>query len=465
MTISFWHQDPALVLKSTPPRAIRGFLQRERLSLSRLEAVGSHVIAVLAPTGFGKTSQLTHWRREALARGALALWLTLDAHDGPLRLVRGLAQAAQAASGRRGFGERYMQWLESCTDPHEAMTGWLAEVAALSIEVMLILDDVDRLPTSTRTHILAYLLGNAPANLRIVIGARPASALITSGALGLVSVTRVQASDLRFRMDETLKVLSTVMGNRCDSDAGVRLHELTEGWPLGVQLAVAALHRSGDLNELVSAATADIRRYFIDTLIDRQPANAVHLLVRLAQFDLIHPELCIAVIGRQEVAQELLQLQQETPVLLQAEGSEWMRLHPLARDVLHERLMQLPQVERQILSQRAATWLAAHEMNEEAAQQALLAGEEESAFVLVERAIFRMMSQGRNAAVLEWYDRLPPEELFRYPGFWAPTAWTLAMSERYAEAAPLVRLILAQPDLPVEAQFEAALITATVAIG
>jgi hypothetical protein len=49
------------------------------------------------PTGFGKTSQLAQWRRDALAHGALAFWHTLDARDEPLRLVQGLAHCAQAA--------------------------------------------------------------------------------------------------------------------------------------------------------------------------------------------------------------------------------------------------------------------------------------------------------------------------------------------------------------------------------
>jgi LuxR family maltose regulon positive regulatory protein len=65
-------RDPALLIKSTPPRAIRGFLDRERLKLSRFESSGAYVTALLAPIGFGKTSQRAQRRRDALAHGALA---------------------------------------------------------------------------------------------------------------------------------------------------------------------------------------------------------------------------------------------------------------------------------------------------------------------------------------------------------------------------------------------------------
>jgi len=456
-------RDPALVLKSTPPRAVRRFLDREQLNLSRLELSGAHVTALLAPVGFGKTAQLAHWQRQALARGALTAWYTLDRRDEPQHLMRGLTFSAHMACGKRAFAEPFMRWMEERSDPQEAATGWLAEIAELAVEVVLLLDDADLLPNSSRTQVLTYLLGNAPANLHIALAARPTSALMASGALSVTPVTRVLGSDLRFRLDETLAVLSAALGTQRSPEMGVRLHELTEGWPLGVQLAVTALQRSGDLEGLLGAATADIRRYFVDTAIDRQSADATHLLVRLAHFDLIHPELCVAVFGRDEVAPELLRLQDETPLLLRAEGSDWMHLHLLAREALRERLAQLPYAERQAMSRKASTWYAEHDLSEEAAQQSFFAGDIDAAISLVERSTHRMTVHGRSAAVLAWYQRLSPKEIDEHPGFWAPVAWALAMSERHAEAQPMIDRILSQPDLPVAHRFEADLIAAAAA--
>lgn len=457
-------RDPALLLKSTPPRAVRGFLDRERLQLSRLEVGGAQVTILLAPTGFGKTTQLNQWRRESLARGGLAFWHTLDSRDDPLRLVRGLTRSAQIACGKRGFAQPIIEWIEACPEAQEAMTGWLAEVAELSVEVLLLLDDADLLPTPARKEVLSYLLGNAPANLHIAIAARPTGALLASGTLSTAKVTRVTASDLRFRLDETLTVLSSVTGKGCDLEAGVELHELTEGWPLGVQLAVAALSRSGDLQGLLGAATADIRRYFVDALIDRQPVDTVRMMIQLADFDVIHLDLCSAVLGDSGLAQELLRLRDETPLVLQAEDSDWMRMHPLAREILHERLAQLPEAERFDMSHRACAWYISHGLYEEAARHAFIAGDVETAISLVERSSHQMTSQGKSAAVLAWYQRLNPEEVERYPGLWAPVAWALVMGDRHPEALLLINLILAQPHLTTGDRFEADLIAAVAAV-
>jgi len=455
-------RHPSLLLKSSAPRTARGLLERERLLLSRLELRGA-VIGMLAPAGFGKTTLLAQWRRQALASGGLAVWYSADARDEPLMFVRGLALSAQSVSGKRAFGEAFLHWLEGCTNPLDAMTGWLAEVAELSVEVMLLLDDADQLPTATRGELLPYLLGNAPANLRIALAARPTSALMASGALSIAPVTRVMASDLRFRMEETMAVLSATLGGPCPPEAAVRLHELTEGWPLGVQLAAASLHRTNDLEGLLTAATADIKRYFVERLIDHQPGDAVHLLVRLALFDLIHANMCEAVLGRADLSEHLARLQDETPLLLRTEGADWMRLHPIAREVLRGRLALLPVEERQVLSKKASQWYAELELYELAAEQSFLAGDLDTAVALVERTTHRMTVQGRSYAVLAWYERMSPEELKKHRGFWAPVAWALAMSEQHDQSEELIKLMLAHPQANALTRFEADLIRATAA--
>jgi LuxR family transcriptional regulator, maltose regulon positive regulatory protein len=161
MTSRNQSKDPALLLKSTPPRVGRSFLDRERLKLSHFERSSTQVTALLAPTGFGKTSLLASWRREVLARGALAFWYTVDSRDDPLRMVRGLSRSAQSVCGKRGFADPVMQRIDTRSDPHQATTAWLGEVAELAMEVWLLLDDVDLLPTATRTQVLAYLLENS----------------------------------------------------------------------------------------------------------------------------------------------------------------------------------------------------------------------------------------------------------------------------------------------------------------
>lgn len=61
------------------------------------------IIEVIAPAGFGKTSLLGQWRREALNLGALVAWLSLEERDDVARLTGGLAYSMRGASGRPTF--------------------------------------------------------------------------------------------------------------------------------------------------------------------------------------------------------------------------------------------------------------------------------------------------------------------------------------------------------------------------
>ena len=463
MTGATSFRDPALLLKAIPPRVSRDLLVRERLGLSRLNGAAGQLITVIAPTGFGKTSQLAQWRKQALASGSLVFWFTLDGRDEPLRLVNGLAVAAHQASGRHGFHGQFIESLERFSDPLEAMTAWLAQAARMSQDILLVIDEADRAPQATRTEFLSYLAGNAPANLRIAIGARPTERLGVDGILVDSSYTQLSADDLRFKPEETIAILSSALGKAHDVEVALRLHELIEGWPLGVQLAIASLRRNDDLSGFLSAATADIRRFVIDRLIDRQSDLAKQLLIRISPFDLVHPDLCAAIFDPVDVREELRRLQEHTPLLSLAEEGEWMRLHTMAREVLDQRYRQIPEPDRQAMSVRASAWLSNAGLFEVAAEQALAAGMSERAYDMAESVVQQMLTDGRIGAVLEWHQRLPDEDFARHPGFWMPAAWALAMSERHAEARPLLDRIEAQPELAVKDRFEASLIRSTIA--
>jgi hypothetical protein len=80
--------------------------------------------------------------------------------------------------------------------------------------------------------------------------------------------------------EETVVLLSNRFGARIDADRCLRLHEITEGWPLGLQMAIAAIEKCADLEaaiERLSACSGDIQRYVVDSLVARLRAD-VHYL-------------------------------------------------------------------------------------------------------------------------------------------------------------------------------------------
>ena len=459
-------RDPRLVLKATAPKASRSLLYRRRLGLHRGYQADSSVICVQAAAGYGKSSLLLQWRREALEQGALVAWLTLDEHDNGESFARGLNAALSLGSGSGKFVYEPPDSEISSEDEIEALTVWLAEVAGMAVEVVLILDDAHTLPTATATGSLMYLLLNAPANLKIIMAYRRPMAMNFVELLASGRLLELRAEDLSLTLEETVEVLEGRLGTAIDRDSCVRLYELTEGWPLGVQLAMSSVMKSTNLSEAIadfSARSGDLQHYFIQCLVERLADDTTMFLTDISCLYRVHPELCLAVTANEDSAALLDYLRDETPIFQDETNTDWMRIHPIARDFLAERFERLPLEYRQTLHKRAAQWLAEHDMFEEAAEHACLASDQDFAFDLVERCLYEILVQGRVSRVLAWLERLPPEEIKRRPQIRVAIGWALAQSERHAEGAELVEPLIDDTETDAAQRCEAAALCAAAA--
>lgn len=459
--------DPQILLKITQPRVPRSLLTRSRLSSLNPELSDKSIIVVQAAAGFGKTSLLAQWRREALQTGTLAAWLTLDSRDTDSRVALGLTLAMRAATGKPNFGLACLQAGQRENGALEGITELLAEVAAMATETVIILDEVQSLPQQVASNSLLYLLHNAPANLRIVIATRRPIPLPMGEILARGQFAVLESGELRFELGETLAFLKARFGHRIDSDDCVRLHELTQGWPLGIQLAVATIERSPDLHQAInefSAHSGDIQRYFIDCLVDGLPSELASFLVRISFIDAISPPLCQAILPDVDTDDLLPKLRDTTPIFSSGVDSEWLQIHPLAREFLMVRFDRLPEEERRELHARAASWLSDNLLYEEGARQALKAGLNEMAYELAENCLHSVISRGQVIRVSDWMERLPIVEIQRRPGLRLAVAWALAQSDQHAEAVTLVRMLVDDLNLAPGERCESTEICATASL-
>jgi LuxR family maltose regulon positive regulatory protein len=423
------------------------------------------VVLVQAPAGFGKTSLLASWRLEHLARGAVVAWVQAQPQDSPKRLLQALALALRSGAARPGFGHTLLE--SPPPDAVEGVTLWLAELAQSALDVVLFIDEVERLPEDTR-ELLAYLLHNTPPNLRVVLAARSDCRLAIDDLLDYGQCTLVGQAMLRLQLDETIELVHKRFGERIDDDAAARLHELSEGWPLGLQLALSAIAGGGDARVAALTPGAQggaLREHFVELLLAQMDAADVAFVTQIAMLESLHPALCKAVTGRADAAERLARLARDTPVFVAVEGSDWLRMHSMARDLLRERFAAAAPEEQWALHALAADWLAAQGLLEAAAGHALAAGQRDRAYELAERSLYEsLMTRGHQGNVLEWLARLPADELDRRPRLLLAAAWSLALSERHDEAGQLVARILARPAVDAPLQCECALILSGAAV-
>lgn len=452
---------PELVLKTTPPRSHKTAFRRERLSLEVDELASRTAVSVHAPAGFGKTWLLSQWRRELLSRGAVVAWLTVDGRDDSSSFVQGLSAAMVVASGRQAFVST-----SSHSDALGELTEWLAEVADLGGEVALMLDEVDTLPDATVRLALTYLLHNAPANLRVLMASRRRLNLQTTELQARGIFLGLGLEQLRFRVDETIAVLGNRFGEGLDIDLKVVLHELTEGWPLGLQLAIAAIERSAAPELAIAelkACTGDIQRYFVDSLVATLQPEQVEFLTCIAVPENLHPDLCVALIDDTRAGTWMAELCASMPIFSEGLGSDWVRIHPLAREFLQQRVAMLPQSHRCELHERAAAWLESRGFFEEAARHYLSAEQPAQAYGMIEQCLYEIVLRGEFGRVIDWVGALPAEEVESRPRMCLAAAWALSMSDRSGEARHLLARLQLDPATDEEILCEAAAIACAAA--
>jgi LuxR family maltose regulon positive regulatory protein len=448
-----------LLLKVTPARVPRDLLVRQRLAADDSNYRDRPVIVVQAPAGFGKTALLAQWRREHLAHGTVVAWLSAQEGDDPQRLMQSLALAVRVGSGRPTFGHTL---LEAASPPGlEGITAWLAEVAQSALDIVLIVDEADRLPPASR-EALSYLIHNVPSNLRTEVAVRPDCDLGVGDMIAYGHCVTVGTPALRFQLDETIALARARLGTRIDADSGARLQELTEGWPLGLQLALSAVARSADPRAAIHAMSrrsGELHDHLVDALLAKLDPDDAEFLTRIAFLDDLHADLCRAITGMSDAAERLGRLARETPILVAGEGSDWLHMHSVARDALRQRFAKLTSAARSGLQGRASEWLAENGMLEQAARHALASGRRQRAYDLAERCLYEgLLKRGQLGTVQEWLKHLPPSELDRRPRMLLAAAWALAVSERHQEAGRLVERILAQEGVTEELRCECALI-------
>lgn len=455
--------EPEFILKSTVPRLPRTALERDRFMRIWDIVRDRTAIAVIAPPGFGKTTLLVQWRRRWLAQGALVAWLTADRQDEPARFSRALLHSLRTASGRSAIDPTPLP-TGGGDQNIDALTGLLAEVASLGKPTVLIIDDVERLPESTSLQSLVYLLYNAPPNLHVMIGSRMPLPFQTGELAAKGNMAVFKADDLRLQLEESIAILEKRFGARLSLDECVRLHEATDGWPIGLQLAVAAIEPESDLTAAINSLSgrhSGIERYFIESLFSRLSEPLAAFLTRIVILDRMSADMCEAVTGCAASAAYLDQLLLDTPVLIVGELQDWFRLHPLIRDFLSSRFEQLPATEQTELHRRACRWFAEREQFPEAASHALAAGDEALAHDYAMKSLWTLRTQGKFAEAQAWLDRIPPEAIAGDVNLRLFAAWAIALGERNAEAYRIATDVLSDAAVDPATQFVAALVASS----
>jgi LuxR family transcriptional regulator, maltose regulon positive regulatory protein len=434
--------DLLLATKLYVPRPATMLVRRPRLLELVSRALRGPLTLIAAPAGWGKTTVLGAWWAETVGSSVALTWLSLDPRDNdPARFWSYVIGALQTVHPTIGAASRALLRSPRAPPLEPILTMLLNELARVSTDTVLVLDDYHVIEDAAIHESLTFFLDHLPPSLHLVIVTRadPPLSLARWRARGMM--VEIRADDLRFTSDEASAFLSQALAFPLDAAAVTALETRTEGWIAGLKLAALALRDRVDAAAFVGAFTGSYRfvaDYLAEEVIQRQPAAVQDFLLRTAILDRMCAPLCQALdddnTSSDDAQRQLEQLDRANLFLIPLDGERrWYRYHHLFADLLRARLHQERPDQVRILHGRASAWLEGSGFVDEAIHHALQAEDFTRAAELLEPVADPLLMRGQMATVRGWLARLPVPVLRAHPRLLIAQAGAL----HFLESRPL----------------------------
>ncbi|HEU0198879.1 MAG TPA: hypothetical protein VFR86_00435 [Burkholderiaceae bacterium] len=224
--------DDPMQYKITPPVTSPYAIERTQILERIRQSVGTKVVLVRAPAGYGKTATLVQLHRQLSAQAVDCAWVQLDEADNDVsRFVtsvrRALAIDAGPARSQPDLARRE-------PDPAEAL---MEAIARRRSPFALFIDDMDAVSSPAVLALFATVIARLPPRAMLVVGSRnePDIGLARLRANG--QLLEIGAHLLQLSVVETTEFLVARRGLRLPSEQIAKLHRQTEGWITALWLA------------------------------------------------------------------------------------------------------------------------------------------------------------------------------------------------------------------------------------
>jgi len=417
------------------PAARPGTIPRSPL-IGRLAADGSPpIVAVVAPSGYGKTTLLAQW---AELDGQAFAWVSVDDRDNDPKVL--LSYVAAALDAVQPVDKRVFEALAS---PASSVPGTVvprlgSALWSMTAPVVLVLDDAHLLWNTECRDALSVLADHVPPGARLVLAGRDAPPLRIARLRVEGRILEIGPAELSLSHQEAASLLHAADVRLGDDDVAA-LHKRTEGWAAGLYLAALYLREGGSVQGAGDAFGGDDRlvsQYMESEFLGRISARHREFLTRTAVLERMCGPLCEAVLDQPGSAAELAELVRSNLLLVPLDRRGfWYRYHHLFRDMLLAELERLEPGLLPVLRRRAAAWCEANDRPEEALEYAMAAGDVDAAAELVQSLWVPTDRQGRFVTLQRWFRWLDDQDaIARYPLIAVWAAVLAADTGRPAEA-------------------------------
>lgn len=393
-------------------------MPRARLVEKLKAALNSSLILLSAPAGFGKTTLLSQWIHSTQPPVRTA-WLSLEeSENDPLSFWEYFIAALRTLFP--SVGETSLGLLRSSqsTPIEVTLSSLINEIAAIGSDHFLVLDDYHFIRTPAVHRGMEFFVDHMPPGMHLVIATRVDPPLPLPRFRGKGMLSEVRTDDLRLTLEEATDLLSTLGAPRLSAEGIQSLNTKTEGWAVGLKMAVLSMSGATDTAKFVSNFAGSQRYvmdYLIEEVLERQSEDVREFLLKTSGLNRLSGPLCDAVTGCDNGNKTLLHLEKANLFVVPLDDSrQWYRYHHLFDELLRHRLETeygIGAVEE--AQRRASRWNERNGFHEAAINHALAARDWQMAIDLIS-STNPVPAYGHEKAY-GWLSRMPSDVLLAHP--------------------------------------------------
>jgi LuxR family maltose regulon positive regulatory protein len=419
------------------------FVPRPELVERLNDGLERKLILISASAGFGKTTLVADWCRQA---DHSITWLSLDKNDNdPIRFFGYLIAALQKIDPEICRSAQSILHSPQPLNLEPVLVNLINEISETLKPFFLILDDYHVIETPELHQAVSFLLDHAPNHMHMTILTRSDPPLPIARLRGKGQLTELHTADLRFNADETESFLIHRMDLPLSNKEVISLKNRTEGWIVGLQLAALSLQGHDDKSAFIHAFTGS-QRFILDYLTEdvlKLQANDIQtFLLQTSVLERLSGPLCNAVTGKTDSQRILEWLESNNLFLIPLdEERKWYRYHHLFADLLVYYRQRNNTLSAADLHRRASAWFEQKGLIIESVSHALESKDFDQAAYLILQSGWEILARGEMATLLSWMDLSPKDFAQSHPQLCVLYAWALAKSGHLDEVEACLQRI------------------------
>ncbi|MBU2924898.1 LuxR C-terminal-related transcriptional regulator [Colwellia sp. 4_MG-2023] len=389
-------------------------MNRHKLLKSSKNKREPKLTLVAAPAGFGKTTLLTQSRESLLSDGYLVPWISLGADDCSVsNLLRNIVEAIQYAIPT--FGARTARIISACArlDVTRTLSDLVEDIRDTEAPLILILDDYHCVSGGETDELIELLLNLAPENFQMIVASRTRPQFGLAALRVRDELREITPTQLRFDLSEASEFLLEIRNLGLNDDQIEKIHQHSEGWVAGLQLASLSLRdpeRRDGFIESFSGSLQDIAEYLASDVLNQQPKAVQEFLLRTSVSNRINGELAAYLTGNDNAPTMLEEIERDGLFVSPLDQNRtWYRYHQLFHEFLLAELRRRHPGELVCLYRKTAIWFQKQNLSREAVEYALLAGDFNIVTTLVEQQSWIELMAGRMPQVITSIRRIPDD--------------------------------------------------------